>query len=178
MTYAREYEKELLHRPVRRRMGVPGASCPRPEQARTTEGPRRPRDPQRRLLRTQERLSLATLATRLPALGDCLLVVREVALGRHLRAAQRHATRTSAHLFGEGPASERGYRRLPVREDHRGWRRTEGLRRQQEGARQEATPAGGHRGVGPQSQGSQRQGPRPGRPEAAIWSRRGAGSRA
>ena len=44
MTYARAHEKVLLDRPVRRRMEAPGAPSPGSEQARTTEGPRRPRD--------------------------------------------------------------------------------------------------------------------------------------
>ena len=79
MTYDRRYEKELLDRPVQRRMGVPGAPCPGSEQARTTEGPRRPRDTRCGLLRAQERLSLAVVAAGLPALGDRLLVVQEVA---------------------------------------------------------------------------------------------------
>ena len=56
MTYARGYEEELLDRPVRRRMEVPGAPRPGSEQARTTEGPRRPRDTRRCFLRVQERL--------------------------------------------------------------------------------------------------------------------------
>ncbi len=56
MAYAREYEKELLDRPVRRRMEVPGAPSPGSEQARTTEGPRRPRGTRYDLLRAQERL--------------------------------------------------------------------------------------------------------------------------
>jgi putative transposase len=67
-------------------------------------------------------------------LGDPLLVVREVAHRRDLREAQRRARRAVAGPLGQGPAPERGYRRLPVREDHRGGRRAEGLRRKQEGA--------------------------------------------
>jgi len=141
MTYARGYEEELLDRPVRRRMEVPGTPRPGSEQARTTEGPRCPRDIRCGLLRAQERLSLAVVAPRLPTLGDRLLVVREVAHGWNLRAPQRRATRTSAHPFGAGPASERRYCRLPVREDHRRRRRRAWVRRQQEGARQKASPS-------------------------------------
>ena len=134
MTYAREHEKELLYQAIRRRMEIPPALRPAPEQARTTEGPRRPRDTRCHLLRPQERLSLAVVAPRLPALGDRLLVVREVAHRRDLREAQRRARRAVAGPLGQGPAPECGYRRLPVREDHRGGRRAEGLRRKQEGA--------------------------------------------
>src|SRR5215208_3515664 len=75
MTYAPEYEKQLLHRSHRRRMGVSGAPCSASQQARTTENPQQPRDPKRHLLRPQERLRLAAFASRLPALGDRLLVV-------------------------------------------------------------------------------------------------------
>ncbi|CAA9448562.1 MAG: hypothetical protein AVDCRST_MAG02-657 [uncultured Rubrobacteraceae bacterium] len=139
-----------------------------PEQARTTEGSRRSRDTRCHLLRAQERLSLATLATRLPALGDRLPVVREVARGRHLRAARRRATRAAASPVGQKPAAQRGYCRLPDDQDHRGRQRTERLRRQQEGEGQKAPPAGGHGRLGPQSQGPQRQGARPGRAEAAA----------
>ena len=109
MTYAPEHEKELLYRPIRRRMGMPRATRPAPEQAGATEDPRRPRDTRRGLLRPQERPSLAVVAPRLPALGDRLLVVREVAHRRDLRAAQRRATRAVAGSLGQEPAPERGY---------------------------------------------------------------------
>src|SRR5215218_9262402 len=66
MTYAPEYEKELLHRSHRRRMGVSGAPCSTSQQARTTENPQStPRDPQRHLLPPQERVRLAVFASRL-----------------------------------------------------------------------------------------------------------------
>src|SRR5215211_2204001 len=66
MTYAREHEKELLYQSIRRPMEIPPAPRPAPEQARTTEGPRRPRDTRcHLLLRPQERLSLAVVAPRL-----------------------------------------------------------------------------------------------------------------
>src|SRR5215212_3692895 len=41
-------------------------------------------------------------------MGDRLLVVREVAHRRYLRAAQRGATRAFAGLLGQEPAPERG----------------------------------------------------------------------
>src|SRR5215212_3377700 len=98
--------------------------------------------------------------------GDRLLVVREVAHRRYLRAAQRGATRAFAGLLGQEPAPERGHRRLPVGQDHWGGRRAEGIRRQQEGPRPKTAPLGGHRGLGAQSKGAQREGARPGRAEA------------
>ena len=45
-------------------------------------------------------------------------------------------------------------------QEHRGRRRTEGIRRKQEGSRQEAAPLVGHRGIGTQGEGPQREGPR------------------
>src|SRR5215217_3695062 len=122
MTYAPEHEKELLHRSHRRRMGVFGAPCSGCQQARTTENPHHPPDPKRGLLRAQERLSVEDATPRLPALGDRLLVVRAVAHRWNLRAAQRRAARGLAGPPGQEPASERGYRRLSVGQDHRGWR--------------------------------------------------------
>src|SRR3954447_24927501 len=65
MTYALGHEKELPNRSIRRRMGVPGVPCSGSRQARTTENPHQPRDPQRHLLRPQKRLPLEALAPRL-----------------------------------------------------------------------------------------------------------------
>ena len=75
MTYAPEHEKELLDRSHRRRMGASGTLCSASQQARTTENPQQPRDPQRHLIPSKERLRLAAFASRLPALGDRLLMV-------------------------------------------------------------------------------------------------------
>jgi transposase len=86
-----------------------------------------------RVLHLEEQLSLAATPSRFPALGDRLLVLREMEDGRHLRAAQCRPARAVAGSFGQGSAPERGHRRLPVDKDDRGWRRAEGIRRQQEG---------------------------------------------
>src|SRR5215210_5751795 len=75
MTYAPGHGKELPNRSIRCRMGVSEAPCSGSHQARSTENPQHPRDPQRYLLRVEERLRLAAFAPRLPALGDRLLVV-------------------------------------------------------------------------------------------------------
>jgi hypothetical protein len=108
MAYAPRHEEEIPHRPLRRRMEVPRATHPAPEQAGATSVPRRPRDPRRGVLRAQERLSLAAATPRLPALGDRLPVVREVAHGRDLRTAERRAARAAAEPPGQEPAPERG----------------------------------------------------------------------
>jgi transposase len=65
MTYAPMHEKELRNRSFRRRMGVSGAPCSASQQAGTTENPHHPRDPQRYLLRLEERLPLAATSPRL-----------------------------------------------------------------------------------------------------------------
>src|SRR5829696_8813720 len=80
MTYAPGHEKELFDRSLRHRVGMHRALPPASPQARTTEDPRHPRSPRRHLLRTEERLPLAPTTEGFPAVGDRLLVVREVAL--------------------------------------------------------------------------------------------------
>src|SRR5215211_8522550 len=92
-------------------------------------------DPKRRLLRLEERLPLAVTSPRVPTLEDRLPLLPPVANQRHLRKTQRGAARAITELFRQDPAAQRGHRRLPVGQDHRGWWRTEGLRRGQEGAR-------------------------------------------
>ena len=65
MTNPPGHEKELLDRSLGCRVGVHRASRPTFQQARTTEDSRHPRDPRRDLLRPEERLPLAALASRL-----------------------------------------------------------------------------------------------------------------
>ena len=69
MTYATEHEEELRDRSLRCRMVVIGALCSHTQQARTTENSHHPPDPQRHLLRPQERMFLEDAAPRLSALG-------------------------------------------------------------------------------------------------------------
>ena len=91
-------------------------------------------------LRPEERLPSEATAQGLYALGDGLLVVRQMARGRHLRAAQRRFARAAAQPLGREPTTYREHRRPPNDQDHRGRRRAEGLRRQQEGPRPKAEP--------------------------------------
>src|SRR5919107_2355038 len=105
MTYAPGHDKELFDRSLGCRVGVHRASRSASRQARTPEDPHDPRDPRRDLLRPQERLPLAAVAQGLSALGDRLLVVREVARGRHLRAAQCRPARALAGEVGQEPAA-------------------------------------------------------------------------
>src|SRR5215208_2832180 len=86
----------------------------------------------------------------------------------NLRATQHGAVRAAANPLGKERSSKCGHSRLAVGQDYWGGRRTEGIRRRQEGARQEASLARGHRGLGPEGQGAQREDPRPGWVEAAT----------
>src|SRR5215212_8449725 len=113
----------------------------------------------RRLLYLEEWLSLAVTSPRVPTLEDRLPLLPRVEDQRHLRETQRGAARALADMLGQEPAPQRRDSRLPVGKDHRRGRRTTRLRRRQEGSRQEASPTGGHRGTGPQSQGTQREDP-------------------
>src|SRR5215204_5538925 len=60
-------------------------------------------DPRRRLLRAEERLSLAMAAEGLPALEDRLRLVQEVAHRRHLGAPERRTARTLARAASTSP---------------------------------------------------------------------------
>ena len=69
VTYAPEHEKELPNRSYRRRMGGPRAPRSGSQKAGTSQASQLKSDPRRRLLRPEERLPLAALASGLPALG-------------------------------------------------------------------------------------------------------------
>src|SRR5918998_4390219 len=111
------------------------ALCPGFEASRTPEDPHPSPDPKRRLLRLEERLPVAVTSPRVPPLEDRLPLLPPVANQRHLRKTQRGAARAITELFRQEPAAQRGHRRLPVGQDHRGWWTTEGLRRGQEKVR-------------------------------------------
>jgi hypothetical protein len=96
MPYAPEYEKELLDRPLRHRMGMPRTPCPAFQQERTTESPHHPPDPQCDLLHLEKRLSLVVVAPRLPTVGDCLLLIKEVTYQRDMGEVERAAVRARA----------------------------------------------------------------------------------
>jgi hypothetical protein len=75
---------------------VSAAPRPSPQQARTTENPWHPRDRTRHLLRLEERLPLEPTVHELFALGNRLLIVREMAHGgtfERLNAALRERLR-------------------------------------------------------------------------------------
>jgi hypothetical protein len=151
MAYAPTHEKELSDRSHRRRMEGPQAPRSGRQQAGTTEYPQPARDPRCRLLRPKKRLPLAATTPRVPAVGNRLQLVQEMEHGRHLRAAQRRVARAAAQPPGQESSPERGHRRLPDDQEHRGGRRTERLQRPQEGSRQEAPHPRGHRRFAPQS---------------------------
>src|SRR5262249_33506681 len=70
---------------------APGAGAARP---RPTPGGRPAPDPQRALLYEPHRLPMALAAPRLSGLVDRALLLRQVAAGRHLGAAQRPPARS------------------------------------------------------------------------------------
>jgi transposase len=112
---------------------VPGTPCPGSQQARPAENSRHPRDPKRRLLRPEVRMPLEAAAQGLSTVGDRLLVVRKMASGWDLGAAQRGAAPTTENPLGKERSSECRHRRLPVGQEHRCGRRAQRIRRQQEG---------------------------------------------
>src|SRR3712207_6534367 len=97
-----------LHRPASSR--AHGARTP---QASWLTG-----DPQRHLLRPQERLSLAVAAKRLPTLEDCLRLVQAVAYRWDLGASERRAARAAAVAPWQKPEPHRRHRGLPVDQDY------------------------------------------------------------
>ncbi len=105
MTYALTHEKELLDQSYRPRMGVSQTPRPTSQQPRTTESSHHPRDSRCGLLRVEKRLSLAVVAPRLPTLGDCLLLVQEVAYRWDMGEAERRAARALADLLRQAPAA-------------------------------------------------------------------------
>src|SRR5215212_3492553 len=113
-------------------------------------------DPRRRLLRAEERLSLAMAAEGLPSLEDRLRLVQEVAHRRYLGTPERRTARTLARTAWKGAQAQRGHRGLPVGQDHGRGRKRARLRPRQGSGGQEASPAGGHRGSGAPSAGTQR----------------------
>src|SRR5215203_2975615 len=78
MAYASAHD-DLSHRPFRRRVRTHRASSALHQPERTPQDPRPARDPKRCLLRPEERLSLAAVAPRVPALEERLPLVQEVA---------------------------------------------------------------------------------------------------
>src|SRR5918995_1288227 len=109
MTYAASHEKEIPNRSVRRRMEVHQAlHCYVCQQTRTTTDVLLATRPRRCHLRLEERLPLAALALRVPALENRLLLVQEMAHRWHLRAVKCGVARAPERLtcmpFGETPA--------------------------------------------------------------------------
>src|SRR5918998_1100908 len=159
MTYASSHEKEIPDRSIRRRMEVHRALHYVSQQTRTAKDTLLASCARRRLLHTEKRLCLATLALRVSALEKRLLLVQEMAYRGHLRAVKRSAARVPASTLGEKRPTQRGDSGLAVHEDDRCRRRAARLRRREEGARQEASSARGHGRLGTQSQGPQCEGP-------------------
>src|SRR5215208_5585883 len=80
LLYALGHEKDLRYRPFGRRMGLSTRSPTRTAQDREDACPRLARRLRRHLLRLEERLPMADVARRLPALVHGLLSFPEVSL--------------------------------------------------------------------------------------------------
>src|SRR4028119_2477736 len=72
-------EQKIPHRSVRQRVALHRSTPSRAGRTGTPQASRLTGDPERRLLRPQERLSMAAFAPRLPALEVRLRLVQEVA---------------------------------------------------------------------------------------------------
>jgi hypothetical protein len=120
-------------------MGISQILPPGSQQARPTEDPLPSRDPKRYLLHLEEWLSLAASASRIPALGNRLLLVQEMAYRWDVGEVKRRASRVLADTVGEKPTTQCRHRRLTVGQDYRGGRRTARIRWWQEAPRQEAS---------------------------------------
>jgi hypothetical protein len=103
---------------------------------------------QRRLLCAKERLPLAVAAEGLPFLKERLRLLQEVAHRRDMEALEHRTARGLACAAWQGFEPQRGYRCLPVGQDHGSGRQRARLRSRQEGGWQKAPFAGGHRGAG------------------------------
>src|SRR5918998_3762877 len=152
--YALRYgEQEIPYGFVRRGMVLHPPSSSRTHQRRAPQASWLEGDPRRRLLRPEERLSLATIAPRVPALEDRLRLVQEVAHRRYLRAPERRTARTLARTAWKEPQAQRRDSGLPVGQDHGRGRPRARLRPGKAGCGQKAPPLGGHRGSGAPSAG-------------------------
>src|SRR5919112_3215463 len=144
--YSSTHEKTLPHGSIRRRMEPHRAPHARPQRTRTAQGPQSPRDPQRHLLPTEDRMPVVAAATpRLPSMANRLLVLQKMAYRRHLGEHQSSPPRTPTSALEARSSAQRGRGGLPVGEEHRGRRGGQGIRWGQEGQGTKASPAGGHR---------------------------------
>src|SRR5215203_3856058 len=102
--YPTEHEKSISDRPLRCRMELPRILPSRSQSQRASSCLYPARDPRRHLLRAKERLRLATLATRLPALEDGLPLLPLLAPGRHLGEDARRLAQARASPPQEKPS--------------------------------------------------------------------------
>src|SRR5215212_1476417 len=93
------HEKDISNRPLRRRMGLPGAPPARSQSYRPPSALPLTRDHQRRLLRGKERLFVALAPPRLPSLAQRLPLLQAVPPGWHLGEDARRVARA-----GQGPS--------------------------------------------------------------------------
>src|SRR5215211_1093057 len=104
--YPTEHEKSISDRPLRCRMEMPRILPSRSQSQRASSDLCSARDPRRHLLRAKERLCLATLATRLPALEDGLPLLPLLALGRDVGKDARRLAPEDASPPQEKPSAQ------------------------------------------------------------------------
>src|SRR5215210_2310893 len=100
MAYASAHEN-ISYRSFRRAVQPHRATPTCRQPAGTPQDPRSARDPKRRLLRPEERLSLAVATPRVSALEDRLPLVPSLAHQRDVGATQRRAARAPAGEVGQ-----------------------------------------------------------------------------
>jgi hypothetical protein len=170
ISYApRHAEQDIPERPVRGGMEASRTPPPGLQAARTAAEASQPtRLPQRRLLRPKERLPMAHAPPRLPSLEDGVPLLQSLAHRWHLAERLHRAIRRRLreHL-GRDPEPSAGVSWIRSRPRQPGWAASRGAstaaRRYAVGS---VTPAGGHRRARGRGQGTQREGPRPGRHQA------------
>src|ERR671920_674336 len=99
-------------------------SSARARMSRSPQAPRLAADPRCRLLRSKERLSLAHVAPRVPAVEDRLRLVQEVAHRRYLGAPERGVARTPAGEVGQEPRAPAQVSLTPSQQGQREWEET------------------------------------------------------
>jgi hypothetical protein len=120
VAYAPPYEEqETAHRPVRRPMGLRRPAPSRTQRAWTSQDPRLADDPGRHLLlRSKERLPLAITSPRLPALEKRSTTGSESGVSTPPSSVSTPSCESERGLVRIETLAQRGYRRLPVGQDH------------------------------------------------------------
>src|SRR5215217_5251231 len=146
VSYAVSYEKAVSDRSFRYRVD-PFAIVPAyPKGSGKTTHPLLARCSRCNLLRTQEWLSLAAYAPRLPSLVYRLLSFQEIPIERVVVPHAQSSAHSREEEGGQGSPTDSGDRGFPECQDRRRIGTPERLRRPQERQRAQTPPPGGHLG--------------------------------